>query len=910
MKKLIPSVLIFASTLLGAQTFDVNNLVVNGTATLINPLTAHNGGTGLNSVAQGDLIYSSATNTFSILSKSAAATRYLSNTGTSNNPAWAQVNLANGVTGNLPVTNLNGGTSASSTTFWRGDGTWVTPVGSISSITGTANEVLVNGTSGTPTTGAITLTTPQDIGTASSPRFANLEIDGFVKDSNGNEILNFIPTASAVNYVAIQNSTNVGTSTPIITVGSNVGNTNLGLRLMSTGTGRLQFYAANPATPIYWFTGTGYQHQTTFAVADTANSRTVTLQDADGTLAYLSDVPANIVNTITGTINQVYVNGTSGAPQTSAITLTLPQDIAQTSSPRFVNLALTGNIVDTSNDNILGFTTVSSGSPVDYLTISNSISGFSGTRPTLGAAGASTDVGIDLITKGAGRVNLVSTNTVDPIYWTTGTSTQHLTRWIIPNTGANRAVTLQDASGTLAYLSDITALGAAGGDLSGTYPNPSVVKINGTALSGLATGILKNTTSTGVPSIAVAADFPTLNQNTTGNAATVTTNANLSGAITSSGNVTSITSQTGTGTKFVVDTSPTLVTPNIGAATGTSLSLSGQMQSTLSTGTAPFVVASTTPVANLSIGGNAATVTIIPTLSGDVTNSANAVTVAKINGATLGSTTATSGNLLIGSGTQWVTNAMSGDVTIGSTGVSAIGAAKVTNSMLAGSIDLTTKVTNTLPVANGGTGQSTYTNGQLLIGNTTGNTLTKATLTGTANQVVVTNSTGSITLSTPQDIGTGSSPTFADVLLSGLSATGAVVTDGSKNLSAVAAATSYTPTIGDGTNNFTTSSATGSYYKLGSLYLVHIDITWTGKGSAVAGSSLSVSLPASALGTGAVSIGLGSGLGFLGSYIGGFTNANQIIFYGGSNAGAINNATVSQSGSTGRIILSVVFWTV
>ena len=62
-----------------------------------------------------------------------------------------------------------------------------------------------------------------------------------------------------------------------------------------------------------------------------------------------------------------------------------------------------------------------------------------------------------------------------------------------------------------------------------------------------------------------------------------------------------------------------------------------------------------------------------------------------------------------------------------------------------GKIGLTTHVSGTLPVANGGTGQTTYTNGQLLIGNTTGNTLTPATLTA-GTGISITNGTGSITI--------------------------------------------------------------------------------------------------------------------------------------------------------------------
>ena len=69
-------------------------------------------GTGhvFESQAQGDTLYATSTTVLSRLAKDANDSRVLTNTGTNNNPAWAQVTLTTGVTGTLPI--ANGGTGA------------------------------------------------------------------------------------------------------------------------------------------------------------------------------------------------------------------------------------------------------------------------------------------------------------------------------------------------------------------------------------------------------------------------------------------------------------------------------------------------------------------------------------------------------------------------------------------------------------------------------------------------------------------------------------------------------------------------------------------------------------------------------------------------------------------------------
>jgi len=75
-----------------------------------------------------------------------------------------QVDLAADVTGNLPVANLNSGTSADATTFWRGDGAWATPAGAGDMVAATYDPATISeqlaGLTATQTLTNKTLTSP------------------------------------------------------------------------------------------------------------------------------------------------------------------------------------------------------------------------------------------------------------------------------------------------------------------------------------------------------------------------------------------------------------------------------------------------------------------------------------------------------------------------------------------------------------------------------------------------------------------------------------------------------------------------------------------------------------------------------------------------------------------------------
>lgn len=180
---------------------------------------------------------------------------------------------------------------------------------------------------------------------------------------------------------------------------------------------------------------------------------------------------------------------------------------------------------------------------------------------------------------GGGNVTGPGSSTVGHIALFDNTTGTLLSDGAIASTALATLTGAQTLTNKVINCANNTCTVRLGSDVSGTLP----VANGGTGITSLGTGVATalgvNVGSAGAFVVlggALGTPSSGVGTNLTGTAAgltagTVTTNANLTGPITSSGNATAIASQTGTGTKFVVDTSPTLVTPVLGVAAATSI---------------------------------------------------------------------------------------------------------------------------------------------------------------------------------------------------------------------------------------------------------------------------------------------------------------------------------------------------
>ncbi|MBT9169391.1 MAG: hypothetical protein DDT19_02750 [Syntrophomonadaceae bacterium] len=205
----------------------------------------------------------------------------------------------------------------------------------------------------------------------------------------------------------------------------------------------------------------------------------------------------------------------------------------------------------------------------------------------------------------------------------------------------------------------------------------------------------------------------------------------------SAGNVWSRLAVGGPGTVLVGGTTPSWAdSPSL-----TSLTLSGATPLTLS-GISPMTIARNTTIADILAIDNLGTGTLSLNL---------------VDGG------------LRTAGTERLTNAgaLTNIIGITSSGTITFSGLTIAGPVIASATGVLSSETQ-LAIARGGTGLSVLGTANQLLGVNAGATgLEYRTLFGTANQITVTQATGSITLATPQNIHTGATPTFTSLTLAG-----------------------------------------------------------------------------------------------------------------------------------------------
>lgn len=406
------------------------------------------------SEAQGDVLYRNAT----IWTRLAAGTagQALLTAGASSNPYWGE-----------PATTLASKLTAS---FQMEAGTYDITHAVTTQTAGTTTLTIPDFANVNDTYAFVTLAQTLVNKTLTLPKIATT---GAIVDAGGDEYLKFVEATTPVTYIQITSG-----DTTVMPRIQGAGETNIGLALLGSGTGKVSILDSTDNTKICNFDLSGQTTGKTLSLASVCtDNKTVTFPNANVTLASLT-----------------------GTETLTNKTLTLPK------------IATTGAIVDAGGDEYLVF--IEAATPVTYIQIT---SGNTGTAPRVQGAGE-TNTSLRLMGSGTGMVIVSDSadSTKEVKFDVSGAGTGKSTTLTFAQTSTSKVITFPDATCTLASDSGTLAFTNKTIDCNGT--GNVVTNVNAEELDPIALGA---TAVVGIPFVIVATvtNLPTTGQSLIQNSA-------------------------------------------------------------------------------------------------------------------------------------------------------------------------------------------------------------------------------------------------------------------------------------------------------------------------------------------------------------------------------------------------------